>query len=609
MSGDPTLQSVRQLEDEFAEAMSRMYTVGNDLARLRAQLSREASPQQARVPDAPAAPGAVTAPPVAQAPFAPQPPPPQQPATPWWQRDGVVSRLLAVVGTGITLIGVAFLLALAIQMGFFGPLARVVSGALLAAGLVAAAVVVRRRQTSTAGALGLAATGIATAYLDVIAITAVYEWVPVAVGLVIAGLVALGGLLLARAWDSELLAGIAVLGVAALAPTIAYDHVLLVGQFLLVLALASWPAQISRRWHVLELVRIIPAAIVIALLPLFTESVGTVILLAALLAGFVLATGLAGVLVDRVPAQAGIAVPVVAVPVLSAALAAERATGATLMIGLTLALLLVAALTAGRRPGAGTGRDTLLLTGCCLYTAGITSLVSAALVADGTGWSLPALLVVGVLWAGAALALRDRTVLGAALVTSVLPLLIAGALVPYAVDRDMATQVEPAHLVAAALTVVLLLVLAQVVAEVHPRVALAPPTLLAGALLGAGGAVIIAGVLLGSLGDDPQGGFTAGQTGATVLWLTTAAVLLLRGLRGSAFAVPAGLAITALSVGKLLLIDLAFLDGIPRVLSFIVGGLIVLGTGAGYAQALERSRRGSGPVDNSGAGPRTPHTV
>ncbi|NYF97856.1 DUF2339 domain-containing protein [Janibacter cremeus] len=646
MSGDSTLQSVRALEDQFAEAMSRMYVVGNDLARLRARLDHEVSPQQwvpaaeaevpiggptgavphvappaapvatgAGVPAAPAAPGTVTAPPVAHAPFAgaqpPKAPPgrPPLPATPWWQRDGLVARLLAVVGTGITLIGVAFLLALAIQMGFFGPLARVVSGTLLAAGLVIAAIIVRRRQASTAGALGLAATGIATAYLDVIAITAVYEWVPAAVGLIIAGLVAIGGLLLARAWDSELLGGIAVLGVAALAPGIAHDQMLLVGQFLLVLTLASWPAQISRRWHVLELVRIIPTATVIALLPAFAEPIGTVILLAVVLAGFVLATSLAGVKVDRIPAQTGIAVPIVAVPVLSAALGSQRATGATLMIGLTLALVVVAAVTAGRRRREGVGSDTLLLAGCCLYTAGVTSLVSAALLTDGSGWVTPALLVVCVLWAGAALALRDRTVLGATLLTCVLPLLLTAALVPYAIDRGLARQVEPAHLAAAALAVVLLLLLAQTLAKVHPRVTVAVRALLAGALLGAGGAVIIAGALVGSLAEDPQGGFTAGQTGATVLWLSTAAVLLLRGLRGSAVAVPAGLAITALSVGKLLFFDLSFLDGVPRVLSFIVGGLIVLGMGAGYAQALERSRREPGAVDNSESDPRDAHTV
>src|SRR5690606_31235142 len=121
--------------------------------------------------------------------------------------------------------------------------------------------------------------------------------------------------------------------------------------------------------------------IVIALLPAFAEPIGSVILLACLLAGFVLATALAGGLVERAPGQAGITAPVGAVPVLSAALGAAPAPGATLTIGLTTALGLVAALSA-RRPSKGVATDTLLLTGCCLYTAGLTSLVSAALVAD-----------------------------------------------------------------------------------------------------------------------------------------------------------------------------------------------------------------------------------
>ena len=49
MSGDPTLRAVRALEDEFAEAMGRMYTVGNDLARLRARLDHEVNQQAAAI--------------------------------------------------------------------------------------------------------------------------------------------------------------------------------------------------------------------------------------------------------------------------------------------------------------------------------------------------------------------------------------------------------------------------------------------------------------------------------------------------------------------------------------------------------------------------------
>lgn len=630
ISGDPTLKAVRELEDEFAEAMTRMYAVGNGLARLRTRLDHEASPRQWTPATSPsgaltARPGAVTAPPAAP-PFVttsqqtPAPTPPAAPGgspVPWWQRDGMVARLLAVVGTGITLIGVAFLLALAIQMGFFGPLARVLSGVALAVVLVVAAVLVRRRQAGTAGALGLAASGIATAYLDVLAVTRIYEWVPGAAGLAIAGLVALGGLLLARVWASQLLAVATVLGVAVLAPVVGSGQPLLVGQFLLVLTLASWPAQVSRRWHVLEITRIAPTALAVTVLALADEPIGAVTLLACVLAGFVLVTSLAGVRVAQAPAQAGFVVPVASLPVLVATLVADRVPGAALAVALTVALLLVGGLTTGRAvAGEGGGTDLLLVGPWCLATAGVTSLVSAGLVAEGTGWFIAATLVVSVLWAAAALVLGHRVLLGVALGTATLPLIWTVALVPYAVDHALSPDVGVNHLVTTVLGVLLLLLLARAVLDL-PRVAgvVLSRAFVAGALLGSGATVILAGILLGGLAGDPGSGFTAGQAGATVLWLVTAAVLLLRGLRGTTSAVPAGLAITALSVGKLLFFDLAFLDGIPRVLCFIVGGLIVLGTGAGYAQALERSRRGTrgtgtgGPVDNSGQGSDPAPTV
>ena len=54
--------------------------------------------------------------------------------------------------------------------------------------------------------MALVATGAAAAYLDVVAVTSGYGWVAPGVGLVLAGLVALGGLHLARRWGSELLA-------------------------------------------------------------------------------------------------------------------------------------------------------------------------------------------------------------------------------------------------------------------------------------------------------------------------------------------------------------------------------------------------------------------
>lgn len=658
-SGGTTLDSVRALEDDFADAMSRMYSVGNDLARLRSSLAREASPAEwtpvsptapepaadatstteqdesdtqpvpvvAAAPPAPstppapgtppapstppAGPGNVTPPPFAGAPSTtpPVPPTPAGPPTqPWWQRDGVVAKVLAGVGAGITLIGVAFLLALAIQMGFFGPVARVVSGALLAAGLVVAAVLVRRRQDNAIGALGLAATGIATAYLDILAVTRIYEWVPTAAGLVLAGLVALGGLLLARAWASQLLAIITVAGVAVFAPTVGYDDLLLTGAFLVVLTIASWPAQISRDWPFLEMARIIPTAFFTGGLVGMDEPMWAVTLLAGAYTTFVLASSLAGARVGGLPRQLGPLVPIAAMPMLLAGLAADNRWLATsLLVVLTCLLVLVAGL-------AGETRETALhhrLTEVSLGTAGVTSLLAAVRLAESSGWAVAATVVVSLLWAGAALALRHRMTLYVALATSALTLLGSLYLLPFLLLRRTSPDVAMPELVTALGIVVLLLVLSEAVTRSLPVLApVVPRVLVAGAVLWAGGAVILAGVLTGHLLDDPHGGFTAGQTGATLLWLGTAAVLLLRGLRGSSVAVPAGLAIAAFSVGKLLFFDLAFLSGIARVLSFIVGGLLLLAMGAGYAQALERSRRrGPEAVDNSPAAGPVPPTV
>ena len=528
------------------------------------------------------------------------------PRQPWWQREGVVARVLAVVGTGITLIGVAFLLALAIQMGFFGPLARVISGGLLAAALVGAAVLVRQRQSSTVGALGLAATGIATGYLDVLAVTRIYEWVPTAVGLVAAGLIGLGGLLLARVWESQLLAIVAVLGVSVLAPIVGFDSAILTGAFLVVLTVVSWAAQIGRRWYVLEFARIIPTALYLTVLVAVTDRIGMAALLATLLAIFVLATSGTGARMPALPAQIGVLIPIAAFPMLLSGLIVEdRWIGAGLLLALTCLLVLAAGL--AEHPE-GTELH-LRLPEICLASAGLTSLLTAGRATDESAWAGPVVLLVCLIWASAALALRHRTTLVVALGVSALTLIGTITLLPYLLLRSEAEFVDPQSLIAALGVLALVLVLARAVKTTLPMFAPAlPRVLLTVGVLAAGGAVILAGALLGQLAGDARAGFIGGQTGATLLWLATAATLMLRGLRGSSIAIPAGLALAAFSVGKLLFFDLNFLNGIARVLSFIIGGLLLLAMGAGYAQALERSRRDQAPVENRPAGAPTPPT-
>lgn len=169
---DPRL--VTALSAECDSIGRQLRHMGQNLSILQTQLaSATATPPMPVVP-APAAP----------VPQVPQMPPmrPQQsvpawqpptypvaaPRQPWWQRDGVISRLLAAAGVAVTLIGVVMLLVLAAQAGFFGPPLRVLGGALLSGALVFAGVRVHGRPGGKVGAIALAATGFAGMYLGVV---------------------------------------------------------------------------------------------------------------------------------------------------------------------------------------------------------------------------------------------------------------------------------------------------------------------------------------------------------------------------------------------------------------------------------------------------------
>ncbi|WP_084342617.1 DUF2339 domain-containing protein [Janibacter corallicola] len=625
--GGPTLDEIRRLEDDFAAAMTRMHSFGNDLARLRSRLASEAAAAPpTTTPPAPAT--ATTAPPTPVPPpppgpgvVSPPPPPasgpapgtepsrtPAAPSVPLWQREGFVVRTLAVVGAAITLIGVAFLLAIAISIGIFGPLPRVLSGALLAVGLVAAAERVRRRQQGTAGAIGLAATGFATAYLDVLAVSRIYERIPAGPGLVLAGGIALVGVLIARSWGSELLASLTVLGVALLAPFVGSGEVILTGSFLLVLTTASWAAQIGPRWHLFEVARVLPSTLYLMGVSAFGHDTGAAALLGLLLALVVLGVTLAGELAEALPRQLNVLVPVAAVPVVLAAVLLEhRVQGTALLVVLALGLILLSSLAdrSADLPAHLRHREV------ALPAAGLASLLAALTLAEGGGWAGPTTVLVALCWALAALALRDGSTHVVALGVAGLCVLGSLVLLPYVLLSSWAYRVQLTDLLTVLGIVLTALVLTGASrADVLPHEGIAGRAAAALAVLWGGGLAVLAGALIGQLADAPDTGVIAGQAAATVLWLVIAAALIRHGLRHASVGRTAGLALAALGVAKLLIFDLAFLDGIARVLSFIVGGLLLLAMGAGYARAVDRSQRPpTPPVDNSGRVTSAPPTV
>ena len=240
---EPHHAVIARLSADFAAISQYMARVSTDLTALDGLLSARPAGVPAGVRPAR---GAVlrrnttrsTQPPVpSRPPVTPQPPVPPRP--PRERSEGWIGKVLAVAGVAVTLIGVVLLLVLAAQAGILRPEIRVGAGAALAGALVAAAGWLYARPGGRVGAIALAATGIAAAYMDVIAVTTIYEWVPAPIGLAIAAVIGGGGLTLARRWDSQHLGLLVLVPLIALAPVVTGGITLLLVGFMLALSAVS----------------------------------------------------------------------------------------------------------------------------------------------------------------------------------------------------------------------------------------------------------------------------------------------------------------------------------------------------------------------------------
>jgi len=617
------LQDVRRLEVEFADAMNRMYTVGNGLARMRASLEIVDAPEAAPAPAAAAPPLAAPAvtPPVPVTPMAHPPlrtgsPTATQPAsaapgvplaptpppTPsWWQREGAVTRILAVAGAVVTLVGVAMLLALAMQQGWFVPELRVALGVLLAVSLVVAGHVVRARETSrgrsSAAPVAIAATGYAAGYLDVVAVTTVYGWVPQVAGLAIAAAVAVTGLLLARRWDSQLLAILTVLGATLLAPAVAEGLGDEVSLFVVVLSAAALLARGDRGWPMLAMARTIPASGLVLLGIAVAQDEGTpskvAIGAAAALTGLALVGAVSAGRHNRQD-LVGSATVAAATIALLVSFGVHGDTLRTTGFALIAATFAVALAVTSRSPIGPVPTPLATTIGAISGVAALFAVMSGA----PERWVVTGILVTALGYAAAAVTTRSRVTLwvaaGTAVVASIAYLTHPTAYVEIGMARDHdATTALLDSLLAggiAALGAWGVDVVRGIPAHVRRLARIA--ALIAG-LATSAVAVISLGLLVGDTLGATSAGFLAGHALATVLWMLTSAWLLLRGLKAEAhraLSLRLGLGLAAVSVAKLFLFDLATLDGLWRVVAFIVTGLLLLASGTAYAKALERTR-------------------
>ena len=516
-------------------------------------------------------------------------------ATLWerMSREGAGSKVVAWIGGAVTLAGVVLLLVLAVQRGYIGPVPRVLLGVGLGVALTAIALRLHRSPDGRAGAVAVAATGAAVLYLDTIAATDHYHFVPAWAGLALGLLVAVGGVVIAWRWDAEVLAVFVVLACAASAPFVTHDAPLLIG-FLLVLQIAGAPAQLQRDWTTLAPVAAAPPVLAV-LLDATVVGLGRSndrLTIAALAVTTSLVQLVVSTLLARRP-QRPIEVSlgmVLAAPVttLVAVLLVPRWDAVALAGGLGVVLVVT-----------GAARRVLGLPSRfadAAVVAGLAAVFEATCIACTGDVRALALLVAAALLAVVAERLGHVASLAAGVVfgASGLAVALGEAARPSYLAIAPVKRVGLHTVVSAGTTGAVIVVAALVLSWAAGRVATATDQstartrwTLAGlvTLYGASVAVVSIGLAI----SPDQHGFLIGHMLVTLSWTVGAIVLLLRHT-GSAPLRVAGLALVAAALAKLVLFDLGSLSGIPRVLAFLGAGLVLLAAGARYARLSASSR-------------------
>jgi uncharacterized membrane protein len=587
------------MSEQFAKLSADMTELDRVLAerptvRHPAPLPAPPPPMLIPAPYAPAA--AMYAPPPPQwpapPPAAPPPPitpPPSPPPAPKAPRDANwIGKVLAVAGVAVTLIGVVLLLVLAAQAGILRPEIRVGAGAFLAGALVAVAARLNGRPGGRVGAIALAATGVAAAYMDVIAVTTIYGWVSAPVGLAIAALIGGGGLMLARRWDSQHLGLLVLVPLIVLTPIVTDGVTMLLIAFMLAISAASLLVQLGKDWIWLHAARITAPTfpLLIALVAARFGAGNDAWLAGGCGIAAVLAVAGALLLLPSTGNRVAMALLTIAgvFPVLCASVALAPMVAALMAAGLAAGLLAIV-LVGDRLPGVSKTVRQIWSA-----SSAVSALIAVTVAFQGEV-ATPVLLAMAVVVAVAGR--RD----GVARVVAVGFAVVGGLLyLSYAPPTALvrATLLSTPDSVAILISSVLLVTaVAAIIWSWIGRGVLdidAVRVLLAALAVTVVYSVTTFTVTAGVLAGGQSGGFFAGHMAATICWIAMAAALFVYAARrprdDRSLPIAGGMALVAGSMAKLFLFDLGTLDGMFRVAVFIVVGLVLLGMGAGYARLL-----------------------
>jgi uncharacterized membrane protein len=531
------------------------------------------------------------------------------------------ARLLAVTGAGVTLLGVVLLLVLAASRGWFGPEARVVLGAVVGLGLVGAGVVLQRRRTGTQdadtpdaaaadpGPVTLAATGITALYLTVAAATSLYDFLPTPVALVLALLVAGGGLALADRWRRHGLALGVVIGAGLLLPLVVESAGALLVALFVVLVVVTLPVAARRGWP--SLVGVAVAASFAGLVSAglvdtaaggtgwpaawLTVTVGALVLVAAAASLLLVASGAttpeAGSRVRERPSSAvvvaGLVLALPVLPLLAVAGLLPRPAGAIVDVVAIVVLLAVGAVC---ERGVGRVPVTPVLVTVAVSAAAVVGIQAIPLALTGVAQGGVFLAVATVLAVGARSTRRNGLLLAAGAFGLIGFLQALGRDLPVDVVVEGMVRDRGTLLAMAVVGVLVIATAATLLAALgrlghlgsRNRSAVATAVLGVLGLYGAAGLVVTLALAV----SPTRTGFLVGHVLVTISWTALALILLVRGPRSEAVSLPRvlGGVLVVAAVIKLILFDLVTLDGLARVAVFLGAGLVLLVAGTRYAR-------------------------
>jgi uncharacterized membrane protein len=149
----------------------------------------------------------------------PAPPRPPSARPPLDLEELLGDRVLGWAGGIAVVVAAVFFLVMAVSNGWIDEPTRVVLAFAASTALLAAGVWLYERKGQTQAALAAVAAALAALYASDTTATAVYHLVSPAVGLVLAGLIGIAATAIAVRWDSPVVAGIGIVG-ALLAPVL-----------------------------------------------------------------------------------------------------------------------------------------------------------------------------------------------------------------------------------------------------------------------------------------------------------------------------------------------------------------------------------------------------